>query len=137
VLDQLIFVVDKVGIDRIDIRSSKLCRDLVQQLVLQLLVVAVVMAERHDSLIGKVDVPLGELRSVLRCTVVSGLEKSARQHAEMRATGYSDYKTALLIQGFLLALEDVAPQLWDKIIDAWEAQEYGLISRYSVTGHNG
>jgi hypothetical protein len=97
------------------------------------------MAERHDSLIGKVDVPLGELRSVLRGTVVSGLEKSARQHAKMRATGYSDYETALLIQGFLLALEDVAPQLWDKIIDAREAQKYGLIWRaiYTVTGHNG
>jgi hypothetical protein len=55
------------------------------------------MAERHDSLIGKVDVPLGELRSVLRGTVVSRLEKSARQYAKMRATGYSDYETALLI----------------------------------------
>jgi hypothetical protein len=99
-------------------------------------VVAVFIVERHDSLIGKEDVPLGELRSVLAGTVISGLEKSARQHAEMRATGYSDCETTPLLHAVILQLEDEAPQLLDKIIDAREAQERGLIWRVMFTGHN-
>lgn len=124
----LLGVVEVFFLDGVDLGRAELSLvNLVQQLVLEQSVVAVLVVQRHAALVGEEDFPLVEVDRVGGAAVAFG-QQCLGERLGQRTTRDSDSKGAVTLDSGLLLGEDVLAQGGSQFGNAGKAVDVGRLA---------